>query len=229
MTSLFPSKVQKKGPLVYRPRAPQNFFCFGNPAIPNIQDPWLSVPRLLVVWLYRQSILKPFFLSKLWAILVPKEIECLNSLISKGLLESWNFMEEEKVTFFVLKNNYLVTIISLTYSKRFRLEMLCDETKMENHTFRKESSRKGHEDSNYKGWNLVKAKNWWFPENHNIQAQWQPYTIPRNVNSGRKDHYRFCTTGFRFAPLVDRRWCFPSVLQRQRLAYLPHLLVVLNR
>jgi hypothetical protein len=46
-------------------------------------------------------------------------------------------MEGEKVTFFVLKNNYLVTIISLTYSKRFRLEMLCDETKMENHTFRK--------------------------------------------------------------------------------------------
>jgi hypothetical protein len=57
-----------------------------------------------VVWLYRQSTLKSFFLSKLWAILVPKRIECLNSLISKGLFESWNFMEEEKVTFFVLKN-----------------------------------------------------------------------------------------------------------------------------
>jgi hypothetical protein len=68
-------------------------------------------------------------------------------------------MEEEKVTFFVSKNSYLVTIISLTYCKRFRLEMLYDETKMENHTFRKESSRKGHEDSNHKGWNLVKAKN----------------------------------------------------------------------
>jgi hypothetical protein len=46
-------------------------------------------------------------------------------------------MEEEKVTFFVSKNNYLVTIISLTYCKRFRLEMLYDETKMDNHTFRK--------------------------------------------------------------------------------------------
>jgi len=72
---------------------------------------------------------------------VPNEIECLNSLISKGLLESSNFMEEEKVTFFVSKNNYLVTIISLTYCKRFRLEMLCDETKMENHTVRKDCSR----------------------------------------------------------------------------------------
>ena len=49
-------------------------------------------------------------------------------------------MEGEKVTFFVLNNNYLVTIISLTYCKRFRLEMLYDETKMENHTYRKEST-----------------------------------------------------------------------------------------
>jgi hypothetical protein len=66
---------------------------------------------------------------------VPNEIECLNSLISKGLLESSNFMEEEKVTFFVSKNNYLVTIISLTYCKRF--EMLYDEPKMDNYTFGK--------------------------------------------------------------------------------------------
>ena len=94
-----------------------------------------GVPRSLVVWLYRQLTLKPFFLSKLWAILVPNEIECLNSLISKGLLESSNFMEEEKVTFFVSKNNYLVTIISLTYCKRF--EMLYDEPKMDNYTFGK--------------------------------------------------------------------------------------------
>jgi len=61
---------------------------------------------------------------------VPNEIECLNSLISKGLLKSLNFMEEEKVTFFVSKNNYLVTIISLTYCKRFRLEMLYGGTKI---------------------------------------------------------------------------------------------------
>lgn len=26
---------------------------FGNPAIPEIWDPWLSAPRLLEVWLYR--------------------------------------------------------------------------------------------------------------------------------------------------------------------------------
>jgi hypothetical protein len=39
-------------------------------------------------------------------------------------------MEGEKVTFFVLKNNYLVTIISLTCCKRFRLEMLYGGTKM---------------------------------------------------------------------------------------------------
>jgi len=26
---------------------------FGNPAIPEIWDPWLSAPRLLGVWLYR--------------------------------------------------------------------------------------------------------------------------------------------------------------------------------
>lgn len=44
-------------------------------------------------------------------------------------------MEGEKVTLFVLKNNYLVTIIGLTYCKRFRLEMLYDETKMDNHTY----------------------------------------------------------------------------------------------
>jgi hypothetical protein len=29
--------------------------CFGNPAIPEIWDPWLSAPRLLEVWLYRLS------------------------------------------------------------------------------------------------------------------------------------------------------------------------------
>ena len=29
-------------------------FHFGNPAIPLSLDPWLSVPRLLVVWLCRQ-------------------------------------------------------------------------------------------------------------------------------------------------------------------------------
>jgi len=31
---------------------------------------------------------------------VPKEIECFNPLISKGLLKTLNFMEEEKVPFF---------------------------------------------------------------------------------------------------------------------------------
>ena len=46
------------------------------------------------------------------------------------------------MTFFVLKNNYLVTIISLTYCKRFRLEMLYGGTKMDNHTYRKEELRK---------------------------------------------------------------------------------------
>jgi hypothetical protein len=51
-------------------------------------------------------------------------------------------MEGEKVTFFVSKNNYLVTIISLTYCKRFRLEMLHDETKMGNQCFRKEELKK---------------------------------------------------------------------------------------
>jgi hypothetical protein len=29
-------------------------FDFGNPAIPSSWDPWLSVPRLLAVWLCRQ-------------------------------------------------------------------------------------------------------------------------------------------------------------------------------
>jgi hypothetical protein len=29
------------------------YFNFGNPAIPGTWDPWLSVPQLLVVWLYR--------------------------------------------------------------------------------------------------------------------------------------------------------------------------------
>jgi hypothetical protein len=32
----------------------QNSLRFGNPAVPTFLDPWLSVPRLLVVWLYRQ-------------------------------------------------------------------------------------------------------------------------------------------------------------------------------
>jgi len=36
------------------PRVRQNFSCFGNPAIPGAWDPWLSVLRLLGVWLYRQ-------------------------------------------------------------------------------------------------------------------------------------------------------------------------------
>jgi hypothetical protein len=59
-----------------------------------------GVPRLLVVWLYRQYLKffpVPVFLG---AILVPKEIECFNPLISKGLLKTLNFMEEEKVPFF---------------------------------------------------------------------------------------------------------------------------------
>lgn len=41
-----------------------------------------------------------------------------------------NFVEGEKVTLFVSKNNDLVTIISLTYCKRFRLDMLYGGTKM---------------------------------------------------------------------------------------------------
>jgi hypothetical protein len=53
-------------------------------------------------------------------------------------------MEGEKVTFFVLKNNYLVTIISLTYCKRFRLEMLYCGTKMNNQCFRKQHSIADH-------------------------------------------------------------------------------------
>jgi len=43
----------------------------------------------------------------LGAILVPKEIGCFNPLISKGLLETRNFVGEEKVPSFVSKN-YLV-------------------------------------------------------------------------------------------------------------------------
>jgi len=52
-----------------------------------------------VVWLYRQylNFFIPVFLR---AILVPKEIECFNPLISKGLLKTLNFTQEEKVPFF---------------------------------------------------------------------------------------------------------------------------------
>jgi hypothetical protein len=59
-----------------------------------------GVPRLLVVWLYRQY--PKFFPVPVFfrAILVPKDIECFNPLISKGLLETLNSMEEEKVPFF---------------------------------------------------------------------------------------------------------------------------------
>jgi hypothetical protein len=37
---------------------------FGNPAIPTCWDPWLSVPRLLVVWLYRFLVFFDYFRSK---------------------------------------------------------------------------------------------------------------------------------------------------------------------
>ena len=48
----------------------QNHFCFGNPAVPIIRDPWFSAPQLLGVWLCRQCYLK----SLKWesAIRVPK-------------------------------------------------------------------------------------------------------------------------------------------------------------
>jgi hypothetical protein len=64
---------QKEGPCHYWPRALQNSFCFGNPAIPAIWDPWLSVPRLLVVWLYRNLFINESDL--LSAIIMPKEVE----------------------------------------------------------------------------------------------------------------------------------------------------------
>ena len=47
------------------------------------------------------------------------------------------------VTLFVLKDNYLVTIISLTYFKRLRLESSYGSTILNNHDYRKLSSEKG--------------------------------------------------------------------------------------
>jgi hypothetical protein len=45
---------------------------------------------------------------------MPKGIGGLNPLIFKDLLENGNFNKDRIVTFFVFKNNYLVTIITLT-------------------------------------------------------------------------------------------------------------------
>jgi hypothetical protein len=45
---------------------------------------------------------------------MPKAIGDLNPLIFKDLLENGNFNKDRIVTIFVLKNNYLVTIINLT-------------------------------------------------------------------------------------------------------------------
>jgi hypothetical protein len=54
------------------------------------------------------------FPNILRAISMPKGVGCLNPLIFKDLLENGNFNKDRIVTFFVLKNNYLVTIINMT-------------------------------------------------------------------------------------------------------------------
>jgi hypothetical protein len=97
--------------------------CFGNPAIPGAWDPWLSppsifgeagppefigtgVPRLLVVWLYRQFRPIQFVLIMIRAISMPK-LNCLfNHLILKCFLKITKIVEKEKVPFFVLKKNH---------------------------------------------------------------------------------------------------------------------------
>jgi hypothetical protein len=61
--------------------------------------------------------LKRFSYALCKAIWVPKEARSSNSLISKGLVKNRNFIEEKKVAFFVLKNNYLVTIVTLSKAR----------------------------------------------------------------------------------------------------------------
>jgi hypothetical protein len=61
---------------------------------------------------------------------MPKRIGGLNPLIFKDLFENGNFEKGKIVPFFCLKNNYLVTFASLTFCKRFRLEILYGGTEM---------------------------------------------------------------------------------------------------
>jgi hypothetical protein len=54
---------------------------------------WLSVPRLLVVWLYRQSLFKKIVLSYLSAISMPIDLYRGNRLIVKRIINKLNFNE----------------------------------------------------------------------------------------------------------------------------------------
>ena len=53
-------------------------------------DPWLSVPRLLVVWLYRLSLFKKIVLSQLPAISMPMDLCRHNPLIAKRIINRSN-------------------------------------------------------------------------------------------------------------------------------------------
>jgi hypothetical protein len=62
-------------------------------------------------------IYKILIMPLLEAILMPKENESSNSLISKGLFKNRNFMVGGKVAFFVSKNDYLATIVILSKAR----------------------------------------------------------------------------------------------------------------